>query len=51
MLKPTTLALTRSDDLAAMVAAFAQNGGVIEKVAAAPAKGVKKPLARQLRGK
>jgi hypothetical protein len=48
MLKPTTLALSRSDDLAALIAEFTQKGGVIDQVDAAPAGGVKKPLPRQL---
>jgi hypothetical protein len=49
MLKPTTLALSRSEDLAALIAEFTQKGGVIGHVDAAPAQGVKKPLPRQLR--
>ena len=48
MLKPTTLALSRSQDLAELIAAFAQSGGVITQVSAAPAQGVKKPLRRQM---
>lgn len=49
MLKPTTLALSRSDDLAELMAAFTQSGGVVTQVEAAPAQGVKKPLPRQLK--
>lgn len=49
MLKPTTLALSRSQDLAELMAAFTQSGGVVTRVADAAAQGVKKPLARQKR--
>lgn len=49
MLKPTTLALSRSEDLAELMAAFTQKGGVVEQVDSAPAQGVRKPLARQKR--
>ena len=47
MLKPTTLALSRSEDLAELMAAFTQSGGVITQVDEAAAQGVRKPLARQ----
>jgi hypothetical protein len=49
MLKPTTLALSRSEDLAELMAAFTQKGGVVSVIEAAPAQGVKKPLPRQLK--
>jgi hypothetical protein len=48
MLKPTTLALSRSEDLAALIAEFTQKGGVIDHVNAAAAQGVRKPLRRQM---
>lgn len=48
MLKPTTLALSRSQDLAELVAAFTQSGGVVTQVDAAAAQGVRKPLRRQM---